>query len=75
MPVSSQVWFVLRHDDEVSHTPRYVPLAAGTRIQLACLVWLNDVDDHRIHRSTQECPEHDAEDQAQEADHDQHIQG
>lgn len=65
---------MLRHDDQVPDAPRYLTLATGARIRLDCLIWLNDVDDYGVHRSTQEGPEHDSENEAQEDGHDQHIQ-
>ncbi len=75
MPVPSQIGFVLRHDYKVPDALRDISLAPGARIQLACLIWLNGVDDHRSHRSTQQRPEHDSDYDAQEEGHDQHIQG
>ncbi len=61
MPVPSQIGFVLWHDYKVPDALRDVSLTAGTRILLACLIWLNGVDDHRVHRSTQQSPEHDSD--------------
>ena len=73
--MSSQVRLVLWNYDEVPDALRYLTMTAGTRIRLACLIGLNDIDDRRFHRSAQERPEHHPDDDAQKDGNDHHIEG
>lgn len=48
MPMTAEVGFEVRHDDEVEHAGRDVLFAARTDIRLAGVIWLHRLNGDRV---------------------------